>query len=137
MAYYDAFIAKWNTLTPDTTVNKLAALNSSTVTGSIPSTIMISGAQVLNCVNYAEFKVLTATQQINILTLCSATGLLLGGSANTTHLLVGMLLDFFPVAGPTIASLTALAQASAQPWWQANGYQRAFDMGDVAAAGVN
>jgi hypothetical protein len=34
------------------------------------------------------------------------------------------------------AELLALA-ATTQPWWQANGYPRPFDMGDIQAAGLN
>jgi hypothetical protein len=33
MAYYTALVAKWATLAPDTTANKLAAINALTVAG--------------------------------------------------------------------------------------------------------
>ena len=115
---YDALIAKWSTLS-GTTQSKLDQINALTVTGSIPTTLYVTGDQVFNCINWAEFAALTAQQQSNILAICQTPGQLLGGSANTTHMLDGMLLAYFPLAGPTIANLTAFAQAVTQPWWQA------------------
>lgn len=133
MAYYDKLIAAWNGATQPptgvtgtgltggmTTAQKIAAVNGWTVTGAIPSSINFTGVQLLNSINYAEFKVLTATQQQNVLSLCNAGVGLLGGSANTTFLPVGMILDYFSVAGPTVAALVALAKGSTQPWWQAS-----------------
>lgn len=150
MAYYDLLISAWNNPTQPPpgvtgtgltagmpTATKLANVNAWTVTGAIPTTIYVTGDQVFNCVNYTEFKALTAAQQSNLLMMLNTPGLLLGGSGNTTHLLVGMILDVFTVGGATIAALTALAKAATQPWWQANGYPRPFDMGDVAAAGLS
>lgn len=122
MAYYDALIAKWPTLTPGTTAQKLAQLNAMTVTGAVPTALFITGAQLLNCINYAEFKALTATQQANLLALCQVPGALLGGSSNTTFIVDGMVLDYFQVVGPTVAALTALAKGVTQSWASANGY---------------
>ena len=150
MAYYDLFIAAWNNATQpppgvtgtglfvgDTTDQKLAKLNAWTVTGAIPTTIYINGSQVLNCINFGEFNAISTTAQNNILTLCANPGQLLGGSANTTGLLVGLLLANFTSGSKTIASLTALAQAITQPWWQSNGYPRPFTTADAALAGVS
>lgn len=132
MAYYTKLIAAWNSVTQPpvgvtgtgltggmTTAQKIDAVNGWTVTGAIPASMVFTGVQLLNCINYAEFKVLTATQQQNILSLCNAGAGLLGGSANTAFLPVGMIIDYFSVAGPTVAALTALAKGSTQPWWQA------------------
>lgn len=148
MAYYDKLITAWNSatqppagvtgtaLTGLSTAAKLAAINGWTVTGSVPTSLSTTGAQLLNCINWAEFNALTATQQINLLTLCSATGSLLGGSANAALVTAGMFLAYFTNhAGPTITALTALAQSTAQPWWQANGYTSPIDAGDLTAAG--
>lgn len=149
MAYYTALITAWNgatqpptgvtgtALTGLSTANKLIAVNGWTVTGTIPTTIMVSGSQIANCIDKTEFIALTAQKQSNILALCNSPGLLLAGSANTSHLLVGLLLDAFTGGGATITALTALATSSVQPWWQANGYPRAFDMGDVTTAGLS
>lgn len=122
----------------DTTAQKITKVNSWTVTGTIPTTIFVSGSQIFNCVNYSEFKALTATQQSNLLLALAGSGQLLGGSSNTTHLLVGMILDFFPVAGPTIAALTALAQASVTPWWQVGaGLSGPVSLSDTQKAGLS
>ncbi len=153
MAYYTAFINAWNTsssggglpasttgtsLVGLTTANKLAAINAWSFTGAVPGTIYVTGAQIANCINWTEFAALTATQQSNLLQMFGIQGPLLGGSANTSHLLAGMILAYFTnLAGPTIAALTALSQATVQPWWQSAGYPRAFDLGDCTAAGVS
>ncbi len=138
MAYYDALIAEWPSLTPGTTAAKLAQLNALTVSGSIPTSFFVTGDQLLNCINWTEFAALTAAQQTSLLALCQTPGQILGGSGNTSHMAPGMFLAFFTnLSGPTITALTALAKATVQPWWQANGYPRAFDLGDIAAAGLS
>lgn len=143
MAYYTALIAKWATLTPGTTQQKIDQINALTVTGSIPTSMLFTGVQLINCINYAEFKVLTAAQQQNILSLCNAGAGLLGGSSNTTFLPVGMILDYFPVAGPTVAALSALAKGSVQPWWQVSvannggGLNGPVSLSDAEAAGLS
>lgn len=136
MAYYDALIAKWATLTPGTTAQKLAQINAITVTGSVPTSFYVTGNQLLNCINWAEFSALTASQQSNLLALCQVQGNLLGGSSNTAYLVDGMILSYFTnLSGPTVTALTALAQTTSQPWWQANGYTSAFTNNDLSAAG--
>jgi len=137
MAYYDALITKWGTLTPGTTAAKLAQLNAITVTGSVPTSFYTTGAAILNCIDWTEFNALTAARQTNVLQMCAIPGQLLGGSSQTSHLVAGMIIAYFPGGGPTITALTALAQAAVQPWWQVNGYPRAFDLGDIAAAGLS
>ena len=147
MTYYTALINAWNSatqpptgvtgtpLTGLTTAQKLIAINSWTVTGAVPTTLYVTGAQVANCINYAEFKALTFDQQSQLLALCSQTGQLLGGSANAGLLAAGMILDFFSHTGPTVIALTALAQAIVQPWWQANGYTSPISAADLVEAG--
>lgn len=135
MAYYDALKTQWATLT-GTTSAKLTAINALTISGSVPTSLYITGSQLLNCINWAEFNALTAAQQANILTLCNCPGQLLGGSGNTTLMVDGMMLAYFTNrAGPTITALTALAQASATSWWQVNGYSTPIGPNDLIAAG--
>lgn len=140
MAYYDALITKWGTLS-GTTAQKLAAINAITVTGSIPTLFRVSGSAILDCLNFAEFNALTTAQQSTILQLCAMPGQLLGGSASP---LVGPLFASYyagHLAGPTITALTALAQATVQPWWQAGvaagggGLSSPVGTGDLTAAG--
>lgn len=150
MTDYTALITAWNGATQPptgvtgtaltggmTTVQKLAAVNAWNVTGAVPTSFFVTGDQLLNCINYAEFKALAATDQNNILAICRTPGNLLGGSGNTAFIVDGIIIDKFPGAGPTIAALTALAKTTTRPWWQSNGYPRAFDLGDVAAAGLS
>jgi hypothetical protein len=148
MAYYTALITAWNgatqpptgvtgtALTGLTTANKIIAINGWTITGTIPTTFYSTGPQIANCVNWTEFAALTAAQQMNLLTLLNNPGPLLSGSANTAFLLVGMILAYFTNhAGPTILALTALAEGTVTPWWQANGYSGPFSQPDLTAAG--
>ena len=151
MAQYTNLIAAWNGATQpptgvtgspllggDTTAQKLAKVQAWTVTGAVPTTLYSTGAQLANCINYAEFKALTATQQANLLALCNNPGPLLGGSANTAFLVDGMILDYFTnKSGPTILALTALAQATVQPWWQYAGYTSQIGLQDVQEAGLS
>lgn len=156
MAYYTALIAAWNgatqpptgvvgtPLTGLTTANKIIAINGWTVTGTIPTTAFITGVQLANCIDITEFNALTAVQQSNILTLCNQTGGLLGGSANTSHLLVGMVLAYFTNhSGPTIVNLTALANSLVEFWWQTSvvqgggGLSGPVSQSDVTAAGLS
>jgi hypothetical protein len=136
MAYYDALIAEWPSLSPGTTAAKLAQLNALTVTGTVPTSFFVTGDQLLNCINWTEFAALTAQQQSNLLALCQVPGQILGGSGNTSHMAPGMFIACFSLQGATIAALTALAKGATQPWWQANGYPRPFDLGDIATAGL-
>jgi hypothetical protein len=148
MAYYTALINAWNGATQPptgvtgtgltggmTTAQKLAAVNAWTVVGAVPTTIYVTGVQVANCINWAELAALTDAQRKDVLLLCLQDGLLISGSAQLTHLLPGMLLAYFSVSGPTITTLTALAAATPQPWWQYAGYPSAFNANDLAAAG--
>ena len=132
MSYYTALQTAWATSSASpgalpsgvagtslyglSTAAKVAAVNGWTVTGTIPTTTHMSGSDFANCIAYGEFKVLTAAQQANVLALCQLDNML-GGSANTAHLLVGMILDYFPLAGTTIANLTAYANGLVLPWW--------------------
>lgn len=131
MAYYTALINAWNGATQPptgvtgtgltggmTTDQKIAAVNGWTVSGAIPTNFFTTGDKVLDCINWAEFAALTATQQSNVLALCTSTAPLRGGSAVLTHILPGMIVAYFPAAGATITALVALAQATVQPWWQ-------------------
>lgn len=151
MAYYTALINAWNGATQPptgvtgtgltsgmTTTQKLAAVNGWTVSGSVPTSLITSGAALLNCINWTEFAALTTQQQSNLLMLCANPGQLLGGSGNVGLIVSGMFLAYFTNhSGPTITALIALASATVQPWWQVNGYSSAFNSNDVAAGGLS
>lgn len=140
MAYYDALIAKWATLTPGTTQQKLDQINAIVVTGSIPATFFVGGDQVFNCIDSTEFLARTAAQQNLILQCVSVPGLLKGGAGS---FLGGIFVSVFGVSGATITALTALAKAVSQPWWQATvaqgggGLSSPVNAADAAAAGLS
>lgn len=154
MAYYTALIAAWNSSvqppsgvtgtglsSTQTTTQKLTNVNGWTVTGSIPTSILTTGSALANCINFAEFNTLTATQQSNVLNMCSIPGALLGGSTNVGLLVGGMFVTYFTTpSSPTIQNLIALAKSATQSWAQANGYPYAdaltgnIQTGDLAAA---
>jgi hypothetical protein len=131
MGHYDALIAAWNGttqpptgvtgtgLTPAmTTDEKIVAVNGWTMTGAIPTTYYTTGNDLLNCIDYAEFKALTATQQSNVMNMVEVPGPLLSGTANTTHMVPGLFLDLFPAGSKTRTAMIALAKALVAPWWQ-------------------
>lgn len=103
---YNALIAAWGaqsvpagfTGTPLnglTTLQKIAAVNSWSQTGSVPTNFTVTGSQVLDCINYSEFKGLTDAQKKDIWGLGSCSGALLGGSGNVNQLVDGLILDYF------------------------------------------
>ena len=136
MSYYTALTTEWPLLTIGTTAAKLAQLNAMTSTGTVPTQLYATGAQLLNCINWTEFAALTAAQQTNLLALCNNAGPLLGGSAESAFITSGMFLAYFANhSGPTVLALTALAQAAVQPWYIANGYPGPINLNDLKAAG--
>lgn len=112
---YSALVTKWNTLS-GTTQSKIDQVNATVVTGVVPTSITVAADAVFNCITFSEFNALTAQQQSNILGICHVAGQLLGGSANVSKMLAGMLVAYFPPAGSTIANLTAMAKATSSPW---------------------
>jgi hypothetical protein len=140
MAYYDALIAKWATLAPGTTQAKLDAINALTVTGQIPSSFFITGAQLFNCLDWTEFAALTTAQQTTLLQICAISGPIKGG---TGSFFAGLVPVFYAgkLGGPTVTAMTALAQAAIQPWWQATvaqgggGLSSPVSNNDLLAAG--
>lgn len=150
MAFYTNLINAWNSTTqPPTGVTgtplssgmstqlKINAVNSWTVTGSVPTSLNVTGSQILNCINWTEFNALTAQQQDNVMALCNNPGSLLGGSGQLTHMASGMIVAYFSNGGPTILALTALAQSIPQPWCIVNGYPNYLTVLDATAAGLS
>lgn len=152
MAYYTALTTAWNGATQPptgvtgtgltggmTTAQKLAAVNAWTVTGSVPTSFFTTGADLLNAIDWTEFNALTAANQTRLLAMLAVQGPLLGGSANTSHMVPGMFLALFTnLSGPTIVALTALAKAVVLPWWQASnggGLSSPVSQQDLTAAG--
>jgi hypothetical protein len=147
MAYYTALITAWNgatqpptgvtgtALTGLTTANKLIAVNGWTVVGTAQHAIL-TPSQILNAVVFADLAGLTQLQ-VSQLTL-----LLQGAQVDAsvgTPIRLGIQ-ALFAGKTTTLANLGALVapfDSPVVPWWQANSYPRAFDLGDVAAAGLS
>ena len=133
MAYYDDLIAKLATLT-GTTAQKLAAINALTVTGTIPTTFVVTGAQIMNCLDFGEFNTLSAAQQSIVMQICAVPGTIVSGANTFTGKLFASYYST-KLTGPTITAFIALAQGVVQSWWQANGYSSPISANDLAAAG--
>lgn len=112
--YYDALVAKWATLTPGTTVAKLAQINAATVAGP-PVKAMLSPSLILNAIVFADLAALTQLQ-VTQLTLLLA-GSSVDASAGTS-IRAGIQALF---AGKTttlnnLAALVAPYDSPAIPW---------------------
>jgi len=148
MAYYDALVAAWNSATQPptgvtgtaltagmTTQQKLNAVNGWTSVGpSVP--MVIPTYLIYNVIVASEFNALTAANQQNIRDILDM------GTVDTSPgtQARSRTIAIFPNGTQTFTNLSNLAKTydSPQiPWWQANNYPRAFDLGDCAAAGVS
>lgn len=123
MAYYDALIAKWATLTPGTTAQKLVQLNGLTVIGAAQKAIL-NPSDILNAIAFADLAALTQLQ-------VSQLTLLLAGSkidASTGTSIRAGIQALFAGKTATLANLGALVAPFDSPnisWCQANGYPNA------------
>lgn len=116
MAYYDALIAKWATLAPGTTAEKLAAINALTVTGpAIP--MIIKTHQIYNLIVASEFAALTAANQQLIRDILNMGEV----DASPGTKVRAMVVARFPNGTATFTALAALAakyDTPSIPWWQ-------------------
>lgn len=148
MAYYTALITAWNgapqppsgvtgtALTGLTTANKLAAVNGWTVAAT-PQKAILSPSSILNAVVFADLAGLTQLQVTQLTLLLQGSSV---DASSNTSIRIGIQ-TLFAGKTQTLANLGALVAPfdtpPPAPWWQGNGYARAFDMGDVAAAGLS
>jgi hypothetical protein len=118
MAYYDALIAKWPTLTPGTTTAKLMQINALAVATGVPVKAILSPSQILNAIVFADMAGLTQLQ------VSQLTMLLAGSSVDAsagTSIRAGIQ-SLFAGKTQTLANLGALVvpyDSPAIPWWQA------------------
>jgi len=141
VAYYDALVSRWATLTPGTTAQKLAQINSLTVTLPAKPAILAPSA-ILNACVFADLAALTALQ------LQQLTALLSGSTVDAsagTNIRLGIQTLF---SGKTttlnqLAALVAPYDSPTCPWWQATvaqgggGLSSAVSQGDLTAAGLS
>lgn len=139
MAYYDALVSKWATLSPGTTAQKLAAINAITVAGPV-APLLIPTYRIFNVIDPTEFGALLATNQQRIRDILSMGTV----DASTGTNARALMLSVFGAGTTTRANLVALAasiEATTLPWWQATvvqgggGLSSPVNSADLAAAG--
>lgn len=133
MAYYDALIAKWATLS-GTTAQKLAAINALTI--AAPQPAIVEATAIVNAIAPTDFAALTQLQ-VSQLTLILSGGTVNGSPGTTTRLAFQTI---FAGKATTLANLAALVapfDSATIPWWQANGYGAAISSYDVGLAGLS
>jgi hypothetical protein len=136
MTDYSALVAKWATLTGDT-ATKLAAVNAATVAGpNVP-------VPVLQVMTYLRTNNLwmgvKASQTPGAMAAVDYNSDPRVQTLDVSLLIVrGMLADLVTHTLLTQAQADAIVAMGTPPvpWWQANGYSRAFDLGDINAAGL-
>lgn len=118
MAYYDALVTKWGTLS-GTTASKLSQINGLTVQTAAQGSAVVSPSQILNAIVFADLAALTQLQvsQLTLLLAGSSVDVSKGSSIRTG------VQALFAGKTTTLANLGALvATADAPitiPWWQA------------------
>lgn len=133
MAYYDAMITKWGTLN-GTTAQKLALLNSATQAS--PKRALLQPSDILNAIVFADLASLTQLQ-VTQLTLLLQGNLVDASPGTSIRLGIQALFTGKATTLNQLGALVAPFDNATLPWYQANGYTRPFDMGDVEAAGVS
>jgi hypothetical protein len=161
MAYYDALIAKWATLT-GTTAQKLAAVNALTVAGpnidvgvsAVVGKLMLLQAY-LTLAAFAQGSTTGNTTHDNALGSAKMLMTMISipnapsfqmSDPNTFTAVKGMM-DAILAQETAAAGTTGFTQtvhdallalcATVVPWWQSAGYPRPFDSGDITAAELN
>jgi len=133
MAYYDALIAKWATLT-GTTQEKLDQINTLTVPAPAKKALL-SPTDIINACVFADLAALTQLQVLQLSLLLS--GSTVDASPGTpTRLGIQAL---FNGKSATLANLGALVAPYDNPtqlWYQSVGYSP-ICLGDVVAAGLS
>lgn len=137
MAYYDALIAHWPSVSGANTEAKLAALNAETVTGAVPTVFSVTATDLYNAFDAGEWNTLAIANDplvARIKEVLALPGPIPVGAGTIANL---YLFNCFASSPATLLKLAALAVAQVQPWWKANGYPRACDLGDIATAGLS
>lgn len=132
MAYYDALITKWGTLS-GTTAQKLTAINTATVASAQPAILSVNA--IINAIASADFLTLTALQ-LQQMAFLMAGSTSVNASPGTT--IRAVFQSVFSGKATTLANLSALVAPfdnATIPWWQSNGYSSPIGSGDLTAAG--
>jgi hypothetical protein len=137
MAYYDALVAKWATLT-GTTQSKLTQINALTVAAQQKA--ILSPSAILNACVFADLASLTQLQVSQLTLLLAGTSI---DASVGTSIRAGIQ-ALFAGKTTTLANLAALVAPydnATIPWWQATvaqgggGLSSAVSASDLVAAG--
>lgn len=157
MAYYDALVAKWATLT-GTTAQKLAAINAATVTTATPNQpfpLSAAANVAKTSPNFSWARITQRAQAVAALPPATATDGAILAARTVVATDPGQMIDpGLPAAwgawqagigaleavgdlsAADVAAITALTTVTtSQPWWQANGYTSPVGPNDLVAAG--
>lgn len=143
MANYAALVAKWATLTPGTTQQKLDQINALTVAGTaVPA--VIPPNKIVNAIVPADLIALATPQLLALLIiLWGSTGGVDGSPGTTTREAFKLI---FVGKAATLAALNALVlpfDTPQVPWWQApvpaggGGLSSPVNNNDLLAAGLS
>lgn len=143
MAYYDALIAKWATLAPGTTAQKLAAINAITVAGPA-APLLIPTYRLFNAIDPTEFGALSAALQQRVRDILSMGTVDASTGTNARALLQSIFqagAGNQPVTRAAIIALANSIENTTVLWWQATvvqgggGLTSPVGLQDLALAG--
>lgn len=135
MAYYDALIAKWATLSPGTTQQRLGVINALTENGPAQPMIVPTYA-IYNLIDPADWQAASAANQ-QLLRDILSMGTVDASPGTSVRSRVAAI---FGVGTATRTALTALAakyDTPQIPWWQSAGYSSPINSADLSAAGLS
>jgi uncharacterized protein (DUF697 family) len=143
MAYYDALISKWATLTPGTTAQKIVQVNAITVQIAASTKAILVPSAILNAIVFADLAALTQLQvtQLTLLLQGSQVDASVGTSIRAG------IQALFAGKTQTLSNLGALVAPYDTPiivpWWQATvaqgggGLTSSVSLQDCANAGLS
>jgi len=117
MAYYDALIAKWATLT-GTTAQKLSAINALTVMVSAPAHLNVS--DIINAITPTDFASLSSLQLQQMQFLLQSSGNVNASPSTTIRAVFQTIFAGKTTTLNNLAALVAPYDSATLPWWQAS-----------------
>jgi len=132
MAYYDALVAKWPTVSGATATDKLANLNAEMATGAAIAA-MIPPTDIVNAIVPADLGALTDIELRRLTLALQGSAVDVSSGTNTRAFLVA-LFSGKPSAA-TLATLVAQYDTPQVSWPRANGYPE-ITMADLILAGL-
>lgn len=137
MPYYDALIAKWATLAPGTTAQKLTQINALTVQVTANGKAVLAPSSILNSIVFSDLAALTQLQVTQLTLLLQGTSV---DCSVGTSIRAGIQ-ALFAGKTQTLANLSALVAPYdapvTVPWWQSAGYPVMISTTDLLAAGLS